>query len=133
MIVGKSFSELYPKKSIAKGDVIFEVKGLSYLDKLHDISFSLRAGEIVAFFGLLGSGTHLLFNVLFDNTPDDWVLHSAKMSEGDFWASSSRQQERMSSGDPQGGGAIASVSIIAVRHHYPSFHASRSFARTRVR
>jgi ABC-type sugar transport system ATPase subunit len=65
MIVGKSFSELYPKKSIAKGEVIFEVKGLSYLDKLLDISFCLRAGEIVAFFGLLGSGTHLLFNVLF--------------------------------------------------------------------
>ena len=65
MIVGKDFSELYPKKDIAKGNIIFEVKNLSYLDKLHDISFSLRAGEIVAFFGLLGSGIHLLFNVIF--------------------------------------------------------------------
>jgi len=41
------------------------VKNLCYQDKLRDISFSLRAGEIVAFFGLLGSGIHLLFNVLF--------------------------------------------------------------------
>jgi ABC-type sugar transport system ATPase subunit len=65
MIVGKSFSELYPKRNIAKGNVIFEVRELCYLDKLLDISFSLRAGEIVAFFGLLGSGTHLLFNVIF--------------------------------------------------------------------
>ena len=65
MIVGKSFSELYPKKNIAKGDVIFEVRGLSFLDKLQDISFCLRSGEIIAFFGLLGSGTYLLFNVLF--------------------------------------------------------------------
>ena len=65
MIVGKDFSELYPKREIAKGNVIFEVKNLSYLDKLQDVSFGLRAGEIVAFFGLLGSGTHLLLNVIF--------------------------------------------------------------------
>ena len=65
LIVGKSFSELYPKQNIKKGDVILEVKGLSYLNKLKDISFNLRQGEIVAFFGLVGSGTHLLFKVLF--------------------------------------------------------------------
>jgi len=67
MIVGKTFSELYPKKEIAKGEVIFEVKNLSYLDKLQDISFNLRRGEIVAFFGLLGSGIQLLFNVIFSD------------------------------------------------------------------
>jgi ABC-type sugar transport system ATPase subunit len=65
MIVGKSFSELFPKKQIEKGEVIFEVRSLSYLDKLENISFSLREGEIVAFFGLLGSGTQILFNVIF--------------------------------------------------------------------
>jgi ribose transport system ATP-binding protein len=65
MIVGKSFSELFPKKDIPKGEVILEVKNLSYLNKLQDISFNLKRGEIIAFFGLLGSGTQILFNVLF--------------------------------------------------------------------
>ncbi len=65
LIVGKDFSELYPKQDIPKGEVIFEVRNLSYQDKLRDVSFNLRAGEIVAFFGLLGSGIHLLFNVIF--------------------------------------------------------------------
>ena len=65
MIVGKSFSELYPKQDITKGDVLLEVKNLSYLNKIQDISFNLKKGEIVAFFGLVGSGTQLLFKVLF--------------------------------------------------------------------
>ncbi len=65
MIVGKSFSELYPKQDITKGDVLLEVKNLSYLNKIQDISFNLKKGEIVAFFGLVGSGAQLLFKVLF--------------------------------------------------------------------
>jgi ribose transport system ATP-binding protein len=65
LIVGKDFSELYPKQDIPKGEVIFEVRKLCYQDKLQEVSFDLRAGEIVAFFGLLGSGIHLLFNVIF--------------------------------------------------------------------
>jgi ribose transport system ATP-binding protein len=65
LIVGKSFSEFYPKQDIEKGKPILEVRNLSYLEKLKDISFDLREGEIVAFFGLLGSGIHLIFRVLF--------------------------------------------------------------------
>ena len=65
MIVGRKLSEQYSKKDIKKGDIIFEVKNINYLDRVRDVSFSVRAGEIIAFFGLLGSGTHTLFSVLF--------------------------------------------------------------------
>jgi ribose transport system ATP-binding protein len=65
MIVGRKLSEQYAKKDIKKGEVIFEVKNINYLDRVKDVSFSVKAGEIVAFFGLLGSGTHTLFSVLF--------------------------------------------------------------------
>jgi len=65
MIVGRNLSEQYPKKDIKKGDVIFEVKNLFYMEKIKDVSFSVKQGEIVAFFGLLGAGTHSLFSVLF--------------------------------------------------------------------
>ena len=64
-IVGKSFSELYPKREIRKGKALLEVRGLHYFDKLKDISFTIHEGEIVAFFGLLGSGIQILFNVVF--------------------------------------------------------------------
>jgi len=65
LIVGRQLSEQYPKRDIKKGKVIFEVKNLSYLNKVKNVSFSVREGEIVAFFGLLGAGTHQLFSVLF--------------------------------------------------------------------
>jgi len=65
MIVGRKLSEQYKKQDIKKGKIIFEVKNLSYLDKVKNVSFEAREGEIVAFFGLLGSGTHTLFSVLF--------------------------------------------------------------------
>ena len=65
LIVGRELSEQYPKRDIKKGKVIFEVKNLSYLNKVKNVSLSLCEGEIVAFFGLLGAGTHQLFSVLF--------------------------------------------------------------------
>jgi len=65
LIVGRELSEQYPKRNIKKGKVIFEVKNLSYLNKVKNVSLSLCEGEIVAFFGLLGAGTHQLFSVLF--------------------------------------------------------------------
>ncbi len=65
MIVGRDLSEQYKRREIAKGGAVFEVKNLNYLERLKDISFTIKEGEIVAFFGLLGSGTHTLFSVLF--------------------------------------------------------------------
>ncbi len=65
MIVGRDFSEQYKRTDIQKGNIIFEVKNLNYLDKIKDVSFTVKKGEIVSFFGLLGSGTHTLFSVLF--------------------------------------------------------------------
>jgi ribose transport system ATP-binding protein len=65
MIVGRDLSEQYKRREIKKGGTVFEVKDLNYLDRLKDISFNVKEGEIIAFFGLLGSGTHTLFSVLF--------------------------------------------------------------------
>ena len=65
LIVGKEISDLYPKEDIKKGKVILEVKNITFLDKIRDVSFDLKEGEIVSFFGLLGSGIHNLFPVIF--------------------------------------------------------------------
>lgn len=65
LIVGRDLTDQYPKKDIKKGDVILEVKNISYMDRLKDISFNLREGETLALYGLLGSGVHDLLSVLF--------------------------------------------------------------------
>lgn len=67
MIVGKEFQSTASNQDIKKGEVIFEVKDLTYLNILKKISFEIREGEVVAFFGLLGAGVHKLFSILFGN------------------------------------------------------------------
>jgi len=76
MIVGRKLSDQYPKRDIKKGEIILEVKNLNYLKRIKNVSFYLREGEIVVFFGLLGAGTHNLFSVLFGDK---------KMTGGEVW------------------------------------------------
>lgn len=56
MMVGRTLGEIYPKRQVLPGEQVLEVKGLSSLDSFENISFSLKSGEILGFFGLVGSG-----------------------------------------------------------------------------
>jgi len=55
-MVGREMTQIFPEKAVAKEEVVLEVEGLSVPNLLHDISFSLRKGEILGFAGLGGSG-----------------------------------------------------------------------------
>ncbi len=65
MLVGTKFKERYPKMNLKKGRVLFSVSGLGFEDKLKNINFQLREGEIIGITGLAGSGRTLLANCLF--------------------------------------------------------------------
>ena len=55
--------------------VVLSVKNLAAEPALHDVSFELRAGEILGFAGLEGSGIEEIFNVLFGlRTPTSGIL-----------------------------------------------------------
>lgn len=56
MMVGRSLDGLYPRHTATPGNVVLEVSGLSRKGAFDDISFQLRAGEILGFGGLVGSG-----------------------------------------------------------------------------
>jgi ABC-type sugar transport system ATPase subunit len=55
LMVGREIADMYPKVEAEIGEVIMEVKGLE-CGIAHNISFSVRKGEILGLFGLLGSG-----------------------------------------------------------------------------
>ena len=55
----------YPKLDIALGKIIFSVKNLCFENKLSDISFDLKKGEILGVTGLVGSGRSILSKCLF--------------------------------------------------------------------
>lgn len=55
LMVGREISDMYPKELAEIGDVVLEVKNLT-CQIANDVSFSVRRGEILGLFGLLGSG-----------------------------------------------------------------------------
>ncbi|WP_199624616.1 sugar ABC transporter ATP-binding protein [Paenibacillus alkalitolerans] len=71
MMVGRELKDRYPKAAVTPGEEKLKVEGLSLKDVLHDISFTVRAGEIVGIAGLMGAGRTELAKALFGVTPID--------------------------------------------------------------
>jgi ABC-type sugar transport system ATPase subunit len=65
MMVGRSINNLYPKRPATLGDVVLEVQGLTRRGIIEDISFHLRAGEVVGLTGLVGSGRTEVARAIF--------------------------------------------------------------------
>jgi ribose transport system ATP-binding protein len=67
-MVGRAVSATYHREPCTPGDTLLRVEGLSG-GPLRDISFELRAGEIVGLAGLMGAGRTELCRVLFGIDP----------------------------------------------------------------
>jgi ribose transport system ATP-binding protein len=69
MMVGRTLDEMYPRKWGEPTEVLLEAVNLSTKDGLEDICFTLRAGEILGVYGLMGSGRSRLSRALFGVAP----------------------------------------------------------------
>lgn len=65
LMVGRDVTEMYPKLPADVGDVVLEVEGLTRTGVFRDISFSVRAGEIVGLAGLVGAGRSEVARAVF--------------------------------------------------------------------
>ena len=63
-MVGRTFTQLYPKEEIELGEVRLKLDNLS-TDKIKDISLEVRAGEMVALYGMAGSGQDQILEAVF--------------------------------------------------------------------
>lgn len=75
LIMGRSVEAAFPDRG-ARGLGTSErptlnVTNLSVAQRLHDVSFDIRAGEVVGVAALQGMGQVALFNALFGHTPTD--------------------------------------------------------------
>src|SRR4051794_36170287 len=70
-MVGRDLSALFPKQQVEPGEVMLEVEGLSRQGVFRDVSFTVRAGEIVALAGLVGAGRSEVMQAVFGVDPYD--------------------------------------------------------------
>ncbi|MGW9630280.1 sugar ABC transporter ATP-binding protein [Agromyces sp. NPDC055520] len=64
-MVGRDVTELFPKQETEIGGPLLEVEGLSSAGVFHDISFTVRSGEIVGLAGLVGAGRSEVARAVF--------------------------------------------------------------------
>ncbi|HYU67177.1 MAG TPA: sugar ABC transporter ATP-binding protein, partial [Jatrophihabitantaceae bacterium] len=55
-MVGRDLAAMFPKTETTPSEAVLEVEHLSRIGVFHDVSFSVRRGEIVALAGLVGAG-----------------------------------------------------------------------------
>ncbi|GAB6902256.1 sugar ABC transporter ATP-binding protein [Kineosporia succinea] len=65
LMVGREVGELFPKQAAEIGDVVLKVEGLQSAGVFHDVSFSVRRGEIVGLAGLVGAGRSEIARAVF--------------------------------------------------------------------
>jgi ribose transport system ATP-binding protein len=69
LMIGRDLKDAYPRREPKLGEVVLEVKNLHRSTLVHDVSFSVRAGEIVGFAGLTGSGRTEVARAIFGADP----------------------------------------------------------------
>jgi rhamnose transport system ATP-binding protein len=68
MMVGRAVDHIFPDRVKAPGDPILTVAGYSHPTEFDDIGFTLRRGEILGFYGLVGAGRSEVMQALFGIT-----------------------------------------------------------------
>jgi ribose transport system ATP-binding protein len=83
LMVGRDLKEKFPKVKVAPGNEVLRVEHLTRNGILHDISFSVRRGEIVGIAGLVGSKRTETARAIFGADPIDGgriFLHGREMT-----------------------------------------------------
>ncbi|MCY7708457.1 sugar ABC transporter ATP-binding protein [Bacillus safensis] len=75
-MVGRELTDRYPERTPSTGDIVLEVKQATKKGQFQDISFSVKAGEIVGVAGLMGAGRTEMMRSLFGLDPLD---------QGEIW------------------------------------------------
>jgi rhamnose transport system ATP-binding protein len=103
-MVGREVS-LFPRVETDVGPAVLEVSGLTRAEAFSDVSFTVRAGEIVGFAGLVGAGRTEVARVLFgvdradrgevrlDGAPVRFANPSAALRAGIAYVPEDRHQE----------------------------------------
>ncbi|MBO1334158.1 sugar ABC transporter ATP-binding protein [Streptomyces sp. VRA16 Mangrove soil] len=71
LMVGRSIEQQYPRERPATGSALLKVEGLTRDGVFQDVSFEVRAGEVVGIAGLVGAGRTEVVRAVFGADPYD--------------------------------------------------------------
>ena len=69
MMIGREIGERYPQRDVTIGEEVLRVEGLTHQKFFKDVSFSVRAGEVLGVSGLMGAGRTEIMQTIFGNMP----------------------------------------------------------------
>lgn len=65
LMIGRELKQQFPQRNIQLGDVCFRAEHISDGNRVKDISFSVRKGEVLGFAGLVGAGRSDTMRLIF--------------------------------------------------------------------
>lgn len=68
MMVGRSVDQIFPERPATVGEDVLQVVGYDHPTEFADIGFTLKRGEILGFYGLVGAGRSEFMQALFGIT-----------------------------------------------------------------
>ncbi len=71
MMIGREIGERFPARDVRLGGEVLKVEKLTKHGVFHDVSFSVRAGEVLGVSGLMGAGRTEIMQSIFGNMSID--------------------------------------------------------------
>jgi rhamnose transport system ATP-binding protein len=68
LMVGRAVHQAYPKAEVQIGGPLLEIENFNHPTEFANVSFTLRKGEILGFYGLVGAGRSEVMQALFGMT-----------------------------------------------------------------
>ncbi len=104
-MVGREIADHFHRPAGASGDIVLEVKNLTNA-KVRNVSFQLRAGEILGFAGLVGSGRSELARAIFgiDRLESGEILRSGQGRQDCLAGGGVAGRHRLDPGGPKTAG-----------------------------
>ncbi|GAB6149978.1 D-ribose transporter ATP-binding protein [Clostridium novyi A str. BKT29909] len=71
MMVGRKLEDQFPYKKVKSGKTLLKVENLQYKNKVNNVTFDIKSGEILGIAGLMGSGRTELAKTIFGEYKKD--------------------------------------------------------------
>lgn len=69
LMIGREIGERYPERRCRIGDTVLKVEGLTKKGVFENVSFEVKAGEVLGIAGLMGAGRTEIMQAVFGNLP----------------------------------------------------------------